>query len=184
MATRLDLRKDFKDLYAYVVKRVKSFDPATNDGPGEPGPVTYIEFGFGFEQSGWAALVIDTRPDAEPDGEWNEHIDGNDLNRPRWLAACEANEEMPLELFLPDGTEQVVPAGSGDVFAIALGDLLKSVLLRARADGVFATLPKAPKCELGVEEQEGRYGWPAYKDRRKENLADPPAGRKRGKSSP
>jgi hypothetical protein len=52
-----------------------------------------------------------------------------------------------------------------------LGDLLKSVLLRARSDGVFAHLPRSPQCELGVEEHDGNYGWPAYEERGKENLA-------------
>jgi hypothetical protein len=45
------------------------------------------------------------------------------------------------------------------------------VLLKARADGVFAGLPKTARCELGVEEQEGTYGWPAYEERGRDNLA-------------
>lgn len=170
MAKQLDLRKDFAEVYAYLAERVRSFDPEANDGPGDPGPITRIDVGYGFEKSGWVALIFDTRPDPEPDGEWNEHIDGNDLERPRWLAAHEANDDKPVRLILPDGTERELPPGSCDAFATVFGDLLKGVLLKARADGVFAGLPKAPRCELGVEEQEGGYGWPAYEERGQDNL--------------
>jgi hypothetical protein len=48
---------------------------------------------------------------------------------------------------------------------------LVSVLKAARADGVFKTLPKADRCELGVEESGGSFAWPIYKNRGKDNLA-------------
>ncbi len=167
---RLDLRTDFTEIYAHVVERVQAFDPEANDGPGEPGPVTALEFGFGFDQGGWVVLVFDTRPDAEPDGTWNDHIEGNDLERPLWTRAFNANARAAVTLVLPDGTELVVPPGGRDQFAAALGDLLKAVLLKAREDGVFADLPRAARCELGVEEQEGGYGWPAYEERGQDNV--------------
>ena len=72
--TKLDFQKDFNDVYAYIVRRVTTFDPLTNKGPGDSGPITQIDAGFGFEQSGWVALVFDRRSDAEPDGEWNNCI--------------------------------------------------------------------------------------------------------------
>ena len=75
----------------------------------------------------------------------------------------------PITLVQPDGTEVELPEGSE--LAEPLGDLIKSVLLKARADGLLATLPKAPGCELGVEHSEGAYGWPAYEARGQENLA-------------
>jgi hypothetical protein len=168
---RLDLRKDFAEVYTFVSERVRSFDSATNDGPGEAGPVTRIDIGFGLYQSGWVALVFDTRPDPEPDGEWNEHIDGNDLERPRWPKACDAVEKGPLSLILPDGTRRELPAGASGQLVTALGDMLRGVLLKVRADGVFASLPKAARCELGVEEQDGSYGWPVYESRGTDNLA-------------
>jgi hypothetical protein len=168
---RLDLRKDFADVYAFVADRVRSFDPATNDGPGEAGPVTRIDVGFGLYQSGWVCLVFDTRPDAEPDGEWNEYIEETVLERPSWAKACEAVEAGALVLILPDGTRQELPAEATDQLVAALGGMLRGVLLKARADGVFARLPKTARCELGVEEQDGSYGWPAYEERGQDNLA-------------
>ena len=44
-------------------------------------------------------------------------------------------------------------------------------LLKARADGVFAGLSKAPGCELLIEHFDGGYGWPEYDDRGNENVA-------------
>ena len=109
---RLDLRKDFNDVYAFVARRVQSFDPATNDGPGKGKRISRIDIGFGLYQSGWVCLVLDTRRNPEPDGEWNEHIDETALERPRWATACNAVEKGPLNVILPDGTRQELPAGA------------------------------------------------------------------------
>ena len=168
---RLDLRKDFADIYRFVSERVESFDPATNDGPGKGKRVARIDLGYQFDQAGWVALVFDTRRGAEPDGQWNAHIVGNWLERPKWLAAAEANEDQPILFIMPDGTRREIPPGSYDEFATILGDLLKGVVLKARSDGVLAELPRSPRCELGVEEHDGRYGWPIYEARGQENLA-------------
>jgi len=51
-----------------------------------------------------------------------------------------------------------------------VGDTMKHALLTARDQGWFKQLPKAERCELGVENMEGFYGWPIYEDRGKENL--------------
>jgi hypothetical protein len=173
VVVRLDLRRDFADIYAYVADRVRNFESATNDGPGDPGPVKLIEVGFEYVQAGWVVVVFDTRPDAEPDGEWNAHIEGNELERSQWLEAGEANMEGPITLIQLDGTEMELPAGTE--LAEPLGELVKAVLLKVRAAGLFAGLPLAPRCELGVEHHEGAYGWPAYEERGQDNLAEPVA---------
>ena len=166
---QLDLQRDFKEIYAHLADRVRNFKPDSNDGPGVPGPVKLIEAGFNYSQGGWLAVVFDTRPNAEPDGEWNSHIDGNAFERPHWQEAGEANIDEPITVVHWDGKKKELPARTE--LAELLGELIKAVLLKARADGVFAKLPKAPGCELGVEHQEGHYGWPAYEDRGKENIA-------------
>jgi hypothetical protein len=170
---RLDLRKDFADIYRYISRRVESFDSANNDGPGQGTHVTQINLGYQYDQAGWVALVFDTRPDAEPDGQWNAHIVGNWLQRPKWLSAAEANEDQSVMLIMPDGSQHEIPPESDEEFATILGELLKSVLLKARSDGVFASLPRSPRCELGVEEHDGRFGWPIDEERGQKNLAEP-----------
>lgn len=164
---KLDLRRDFDDIYTYLVDRVRRFDPAKNDGPGDPGPVKMIEVGFEYSQAGWVAVVFDTRPNAGPDGEWNAHIAGNELERPHWLEIGEANQEEPVALIGLDGIETILPECTE--LADPLGEMIKAVLLKARADGVFAGLPKAHGCELGVEHSEGAYGWPEYEARGQDN---------------
>lgn len=138
--------------------------------------MTRVDVGYDTDQSAWVVVVFDTRPGAEPDGHWTLHIEGNKLPRPHWLEANEWLRESPLSLVLPDGTREEIPAvGPWGVrygwLAVALGEMLRAVLLRVRADGVFVGLTKAADCELGVEHLNGAYGWPAYEDRGEENLA-------------
>lgn len=169
---KLDLRKDFNEIYEHVVERVRTFDASKNAGPGEgSSPVHMIDVGFQCEQDGWVVLIFDTRPDAQPDGEWNSFIDKNLLERRHWQEALLALEDGSVEVLLPDGKKRKI-SGETDFedFVALFGDLLKHVLLKARDDGVFKSLPKAEECHMGVEEQEGRYGWPAYEDRGKDDL--------------
>jgi hypothetical protein len=173
---RLDLRKDFAEVAAFVAERVKAFDPASNPGPGKGQRVSRIDIGFCIDDGGWVCLVFDTRHSPEPDGEWNEYIEDTVLERPRWGKAANAVAAGPLTVVLPDGTRRELAAGDGVGLITALGDMLRAVLLRARDGGVFAALPKTPRCELAVEEQDGNYGWPAYASRRTDNLAEPGAG--------
>jgi hypothetical protein len=203
---KVDLRKDFKEIYSYIQDRVKTFDPAKNKGPGKANsPITEITVGFQCDQAGWIALVFDTRPKAEPDGEWNKYINKqNVFKRPHWQKAFEALEEESVEFTLPDGEkktilpfadddedenddEEEVEDGDDedsdddseddedgdeeeDEYITVFGELLKGVLLKARKDGVFDSLPKAKKCHMGVEEMDGNYGWPNYEDRGKTDL--------------
>ena len=170
---KLDLRKDFKDIHAYVVRRVKTFDSSHNAGPGEAGAeVAQITFGYQCDQAGWVALVFDTRPGAECDGEWNGYIAENTFERPRWEKACESLEEQPVDVVLPDGSALKLTAETDEEEYMAVfGDLLKQVFVKAREEGVFESLPKAKRCHLCVEEMDGRYGWPRHEDRDKDGLA-------------
>jgi hypothetical protein len=153
--TKLDLQKDFADIYGCLVRRVSTFDSSTRNGPGRVGHITRIDVGFGFDQSGYVALIFDTRPSAEPDGEWNDYVEGNALEMPHWPEARNANENHALKLVLSDGVEQKLQSGSCDALAKLLGEMLRGVLLKARANGAFDSLPRAKRCELGVEEQDG-----------------------------
>lgn len=167
----LDLRRDFADIYAHLTKRVQGFDPAGDDVLGDAGPVKAIAVGFECTQAGWLVVVFDTRPDAAPDGEWTSLIDGNELELPTWLEVGEA--DGPVSLIQLDGTETELPEDAE--LAEFIGETVKAVLIKARADGLFAGLLKAPGCELLIEDFDGGYGWPDYEARGQENLADPDA---------
>ena len=162
---QLDLRQDFEEVLAFVRERVRSFNPKTNDGPGKGKLVARIDVGYQCDQAGWVALIFDTRAKAEPDGSWNSHITANTLERPDWLSAFETLGEKGITIVLSDAKEKKLRKESFDQLTTILGELLRDVLIRARADGVFADLPKAARCEMGVEEHDGAYGWPVYEKR-------------------
>jgi hypothetical protein len=169
---KLDLRKDFKDIYSYIVRRVRTFDPSENAGPGDGGsPVAMIELGYQCDQAGWVALVFDTRPKAAPDGEWNAYIEENIFERPHWQEAFESLETKTVDVVLPDGSRRKLSSDTDEGEYVAIfGEMLKDILLKAREEGVFQSLPRAKRCHLGVEEMDGGYGWPLYKNRGKEDL--------------
>lgn len=168
---KLDLRKDFDDIYAYVVKRVKAFDPRTNPGPGKGKSVASIELGYQCDQDGWVALVFDTRPRAEPDGQWNAYIEKTRFDRKHWQKALETLEAGTVDVVLPDGGKRRLTGETEfEDFVALFGDLLKAVLVKARSDGVFKSLPTAKTCHMGVEEMDGGYGWPNHEDRGKDDL--------------
>jgi hypothetical protein len=146
----IDIRDDLPDLLDYVRRRVGEHLTSSPSRPSAE-PVRIIQFGFEFGQANWVALAFDTRPDAEPDGEWSDGV----------------------ERFLIDlkGKQIDVMPSPDELICGIVGDALKHVLLTAREQGVFTPLPKADRCELGVENLEGHYGWPAYDDRGRENLA-------------
>jgi hypothetical protein len=112
---------------------------------------------------------------------------------PRRQQAFEALDEEGVEFTLPNGKKKkILPFlddddedgvededdseddedgdEEDDEYVAVFGELLKGVLLKARKDRVFDSLPKAKKCHMGVEEMDGNYGWPNYEDWGKKDL--------------
>jgi hypothetical protein len=166
----IDIRKDVPDFLAYIKRRVAQ-QVAAEKNQKRRKRVKRIDFGFEFGQGNELWLVFDTRADAQPDGEWTGQIEKiKGLKRPKW----------PLWEDLPDG-EQVffldlkgkkvnVMRNPDEKICKIVGEAMKHALLTARDQGLFKPLLIAEKCELGVENMEGYYGWPKYEDREKENL--------------
>lgn len=80
----IDIRKDVPEFRAYLTERTQAY----SSNPGKQ-PVSRIQFGFEFGQTNYVVLVMDSRPDAEPDGEWTMEVDGmfeqkTVLLRPHW----------------------------------------------------------------------------------------------------
>jgi hypothetical protein len=163
----IDIRQDIPDFRAYLEERTKAH-------PGGQ-PVSRIQFGFEFGQTNFVVLVMDTRPDAEPDGEWTMEVDTmidnqTALMRPNWPIWHELPEGEQVSFIDVSGKEIDVMDDPDNLICGIIGEALKQVLLSARDEGLFKTLPKQPRCELAVENIEGYYGWPIYEDRGKENL--------------
>jgi hypothetical protein len=164
----IDIRKDLPDFLSYLRERIAAYTS------GEP--VSRIQFGFEFGQSNYVVLVLDTRPDAEPDGEWTMAVDEmfdakTVLLRPQWPIWHELPEGERVSFIDVSGKTVDVMDDPDNLICGIVGEALRQALLTARAEGVFLKLPKHPRCELAVENIEGYYGWPQYKDRGQENLA-------------
>ena len=164
----IDIRKDLPDFRAYLIERTQAH-------PG-PDPVSRIQFGFEFGQTNYVVLVMDTRPDAEPDGQWTNEVDSmfdnkTVLLRPQWPIWSHLPKDERVRFVDLSGKEIDVMDDPDEIICGVIGDALKQVLLSARADGLFKTLPKQSRCEMAVENIEGYYGWPKYEDRGRENLA-------------
>jgi len=167
----IDLRKERTEILEHIAQRVRDFPDYEHTGPGDgEDPITFIELGFQFDQAGWVALVFDTRPDASPDGEWNSWIGPNEFERARWFEAfdelCESG--TPLEIITLKGKKRRIKECDEETVAELFGDLLRDALISARDAGLFEALPLAKVCLMGVEEQSGAYGWPAWEKRKKE----------------
>jgi hypothetical protein len=166
----IDIREDVPEMLEYVRQRVDAHLATVSKDKALP-PVKMIEFGFEFGQGNWVALVFDTRPDAEPDGEWTRDIDRILLERPKWPIWHKLPDDAQVYFINLAGEKIDVMPNPDELICNIVGDAMKHVLLTAREKGFFKPLPKADKCELGVENMEGYYGWPAYEDRGRENLA-------------
>jgi len=51
-----------------------------------------------------------------------------------------------------------------------MGQMLVDLLKQLRDTKGFSELKTAARCELGVEADDGTFGWPRYEDRGKANL--------------
>lgn len=160
---KLDLRKSSKTLRKHLAQRVRDYPLYINEGPGkDEAPISQITVVYEFDQSGWVAIVFDTRPQAKPDGEWNSYIEPNLIDFPDWIRAIEDLEEngAAIRVTLPDGTKASYDSDSSmEDLAQCFGQTIRDVLIGAQEDGLFASLPLASDCILIVEEQNGHYGW-------------------------
>lgn len=169
---KLDLQADQRKLRRYIEKRIRDYPVYVNLGPGEDDdPIGLITVGFYAEQGGYVNLVFDTRPDADSDGEWTVHLnnDTNTLPFPKWLSAYDAlSDGKPVSIVRHDGSTATLQDSDGDEGVNRVfGEMILDLMLKLRDDGTLAKLPLAPKAFMLIEEFDGRYGWPDYKNRRK-----------------
>lgn len=166
----IDIREEVPDLLKYVRRRVDEH-VAKAAKVKNLQPVTLATFGFEFGQSNWVALVFDTRPDAEPDGEWTLlDLDEVLIKRPKWPIWHELPEDEIVYFINLAGQKINIMEDPDDITCNIIGEAMKHVMLTARDEGVFDKLPKADHCEIGVENLEGYYDWPEYDERGHDNL--------------
>ncbi|MGC1275915.1 MAG: hypothetical protein WBC44_19590 [Planctomycetaceae bacterium] len=168
---KLDLQKDERKFRRFVEKRLRDYPVYENLGPGnDADPIALMTVGYSFEQSGYAALVLDTRPDADHDGQWTLHIENetNVLPFPKWCAAFETLcDGGTVDVVLPDGRPRTLDDSDDNESVAALfGETLRDAMQALNREGKFAGLPRTPGAFFIVEEFNGQYGWPDYDDRK------------------
>lgn len=153
----LNLTKDYKELISHLKRRIKDYPVYVNAGPGKDADeISLITLGFSFEQSGWYALIFDTRPNATLDGHWQDFIEENCVEKKVWC--MDDVDSVDIKHYDPKWREPKT-ALDDRYIAKLFGKLLKEVLVEAKTTGLFDSLPLAKSCALCVEEHEGRYGW-------------------------
>lgn len=174
LVTNVDLREEQERLRAYVEQRVAVYANQENFGPGVPtDPIALITLGFYAEQTGYIALVFDTRPDAEVDGSWTNFIE-DDLNMFHVTEWCDLYvaiiEEQTVTITDHAGREHTIrdnEINDEDLNGL-FGEMLTALMHGLRKDGTLAKLPLRPDAFLVVEEFDGRYFWPTYETRKTE----------------
>jgi hypothetical protein len=89
---QLNLQTDRKKIRRYVEQRIRDYPDYVNEGPGDDeAPISLITAAYYAAQSGYFILVFDTRPNADPDGEWTlHHAETTMLNFPKWATVYDA----------------------------------------------------------------------------------------------
>ncbi len=163
---KVDLVKDQKKIRRYILQRIQEYAIYENDGPGEDDAlIQLVTLGYYLEQTGYFALVFDTRPDANIDGEWTVHINEETtmLHFPKWCSLIDAwYANKPSELVLLDGTSLRVDQKTHTHGSIAqvIGEMLRDTMIQLRDDGSLEPLPLADDAFLSVEEFDDHWGWP------------------------
>ncbi|ADB16383.1 hypothetical protein Psta_1708 [Pirellula staleyi DSM 6068] len=171
MARTLDLIRDKCQIQEYIWNRLNNYDPDWERALGDAErKVSLIATGFSFEQTGWFSMVLDRRPRAQSDGEWQSHIGNNYLPMPHWVL------DGVYEIDVKHYDKKWKPPRSGfndDSVATLFGDTVRDAILHIRNQDGFKFSFLARNCAFFVEEHEGRYGWPEYKALRKEGRCKP-----------
>lgn len=167
----LDLQKDAGKIRRFIEKRIRNYPKYDNLGPGNDGdPISLISVGYSLEQTGYFALVFDTREDADNDGEWTLHIENgvNVLRLPKWCAAFGKRLQGDcIDVTLPDGKKRTLDDSDGsESVARLFGEIILEIMLSLRDSGAFNTLPLNPKAFFIIEEFDGLWGWPDYAKRK------------------
>ena len=178
---KLDLTKDQRKIRRYIEQRIKEYAVYENNGPGDDeDPIRLVTMGYYLEQTGYFALVFDTRPDADSDGEWTLYIDEEEdedlttLHFPKWCSMIETwYEGMPIDLVLPTGKSRRITRKSHthETIAQIFGEMLHDTMISLRDEGALAPLPLADDAFLVVEEFDGHWSSSkSYKTRKRIKL--------------
>jgi hypothetical protein len=121
--------------------------------------VSLIATGFSIDQSGWFSMVLDRRPKAMNDGEWQSLIQNNYLPMPHWN--LDGDFELDVTHYDPKWRP---PKGGFDDASVTelIGNVIRDTLVFCRDQGAFKRSYLTPKAAMFVEDHEGNFGWPDF----------------------
>ena len=165
---KLNLRQDLKEIEKFIVEKIGDFEEYENFGPGDDDdPVKLITVGYYVEQTGYVAVVFDTRPNAKTDGEWTSYIDEDDnmVFVPDWEDAFNhLCDEGTVSVSLPNGKSKKLDTKDDNASVAAFfGEQLRDVLLALKDRNAFDALPLAKNATLRIEDFDGLWAWPTSK---------------------
>ncbi|EDM25663.1 hypothetical protein LNTAR_12977 [Lentisphaera araneosa HTCC2155] len=168
----INLKTDYQTIYNYIKEKVEQYsDPQMGNSSD---PIKIIHLGFQFEQEGWFTLVFDTRPNAEPDGEWTTNFYESILNLSHWSKTIDEHceNDIPFKVTILDGQNIIFDGIDHEDdeeidtnIVNHIGNMIIKIMKEAMNNGVFNQLKFATNPTFGVEEINGEFGWPAYDQR-------------------
>jgi hypothetical protein len=168
---KLNLKQDAQKIRGFIAKRIADYPVYVNLGPGEDeDPISLVTFGYYVFQTGYFAMVFDTRPDADSDGNWTLHIenDTNVLEFPKW---CSAYEKLcdggSVDVILPNDAPRTL-GSSDDEESVAklFGEMILDIIQGLQKEHAFDVLPLTRNAFFIIEEFDGTWGWPKYEKRK------------------
>lgn len=164
--TTINLRDDAVTVRAALDRRVREFLDQNSDKA--PSPVTCVEVGYCFVQCGYFFINFDQRVLHDRDGQWTVRIK-DETEMPHWQQFAEKGFDDDHVITLPDGKQTDV--WSEQKFSQSIAEMIAGAIRQAASEGVFDTLPKAPQCQIDVEDFEGLGAWPpSYDSLGRDNL--------------
>jgi hypothetical protein len=170
----LNLQTEVKALLPILKRVVHSFARQQRiSGPKRAGLVTGIDLIYQWHQNGEPRIHVnfDTRVPHQVDGAWSHELFAI-IERPNWSepqSECRARGGGTL-IDIRGRNHRIGEDYSEERVCAWFGEAMVTLLRQARDQGLFKRLSKAARCEIGVEDIDGHFGWPAYDDRGKANL--------------
>ena len=167
---KLNLERNLKQLEDLILEKIRSYDEYENIGPGDDEhPIQLITVGYYIEQSGYAVVVFDTRPNAECDGEWTSyHEDDNMLEVPEWEDAFNhLCDEGTVSVSIPGGKKTLDSNDDNESVAKFFGEQIRDTVLAMKNRNAFDSLPLGDNARVVVEDFNGLWAWPISKKDKK-----------------
>jgi hypothetical protein len=159
----LDLRKDHAAILSHFAAKVKQCSQL--EELKDRRPVTRIDIRFDLTSEAYPRIWVelDDQPGGDPHAGNSQAILITEGVFKHWARPCHAVlERKAVKVITPSGAKVV---DSETSLCEAVGGFLVEIMKSLRKGGIFKAVPRAANCYLGVQTNDGEFGWPHYDDR-------------------